>query len=226
MRSWAEELASRGAIVIALDHPYDSAIAELDDGRTVGSDLTTTGDDARDQALADGWAGVRAADIRAVIDKLVRPGERLPALAAVDPGRVIAAGHSLGGAAAIEAARLDPRIRGVVDIDGMPRSPAGAGLGRPAVFVVSGDADPNPRYRDAVTAYLEEPTAARVTLDGVAHLGLVDSGLLLAPIPGVTGVRGQEGPRLAARATQVVLDAVRTGAEPDRAALAALGAVG
>ncbi|WP_424936622.1 MULTISPECIES: alpha/beta hydrolase family protein [Bacteria] len=226
MTSWAEEIASRGTVVVAVDHPYDAVAAELHDGGTVRGDLTTTGDDMLDQALADGWARVRAADILAVVDELTQAGDRLPALHAADPSRIVAAGHSLGGAAAVEAARLDPRIRGVVDIDGMPRSPAGTVLGRPAVFVVAGDADPNPVYDAAVLGYLRDGAAARLTVDGVTHLSLVDTGLLLAPVPGITGLRGPEGPRLAARATEIVLDAVTTGTDPDSTALAALGRVG
>lgn len=226
MTSWAEDIASRGAIVIAIDHPYDAVLAELDDGSTVRGELTTTGDDARDQAIADAGARVRAADIRRVVDELERPGTDVAALSAADRGRIVAAGHSLGGAAAIEAARLDPRIRGVVDIDGMPRSPAGTVLGRPTVFVVAGDADANPAYEATTRGYLRDASASRVTIDGVTHLGLVDSGLLLGPVPGVTGLRGPDGPRLAARATEVVLDAVTKGSNPDRTALAALGTPG
>ena len=85
MRSWAEELASRGTVVVALDHPYDSAVAELDDGSTVRSEPTSTGDDAHDQALADAAARVRAADIRATIDEIEGPARRLPALRGAEP---------------------------------------------------------------------------------------------------------------------------------------------
>lgn len=226
MRSWAEELASRGTVVIALDHPYDSATAELDDATAVRGDLAATGDDARDQALADGWARVRADDIRAVIDQVGRGAAASPALIGADPTRVVAAGHSLGGAAALEAARTDPRIGGVVDIDGMPRSPEGTQLRRPVVFLVAGDADPNARYAAVLSAYLRDESAVRVTLDDVAHLGFVDTGLLLAPVPGITGLRGPQGPGLAADATAVVLAAVTDHTAPDAAALARVGRLG
>ena len=226
MRSWAEELASRGNVVIALDHPYDSVTAELDDGTAVRGDLTATGDDARDQALADGWARVRADDISAVIDQVGRGAAASPALIGADPTRIVAAGHSLGGAAAVEATRTDPRIGGVVDIDGMPRSPEGTQLERPAVFLVAGDSDPNPRYGAVVASYLRDESAARVTLDGIAHLGFVDTGLLLAPVPGITGLRGPQGPGLAADATATLLAAVTDRTVPDAAALARVGRLG
>lgn len=224
--SWAEELASHGVIVIAIDHPYDSAAAELADGTTALSELVTTGDDVRDQQIADEGMAIRATDIRAVIDELDDPDLATEALTSADPTRIVAAGHSLGGAAAVEAARLDDRIDGVVDIDGMPRSPAGTALGRPSVFLVAGDSDPNAPYDRAVEALLADGSAARVTLDGVAHAGFVDAALVIAPVPGITGSRGAEGPRLAARATLIVLAAVSDGEMIDRDALAELGAVG
>lgn len=224
--SWAEEVASHGVIVIALDHPYDSAAAELADGTTAFGELVSTGDDARDQAAADHAAAVRAADIIAVVDVLVDGSSPIAALGAVDPERIITAGHSLGGAAAIEAARRDDRISGTIDIDGMPRSPQGTTLGRPAVFLIAGDADPNPAYDAAVATLLSDGSGARLTLDGVAHLGLVDAGLILAPFPGVTGTRGPGGPRLVAQATLILVDAVSEDGPLDLRALAALGDVG
>ncbi|WP_435742439.1 alpha/beta hydrolase family protein [Microbacterium sp. PMB16] len=222
MTSWAEELASHGVIVVGIDHPYDSAGAELADGSTAESELVATGDDERDQAAADLSATIRADDISAVIDLVDRGESGVPALDHADTSHFIAAGHSLGGAAAVEAARLDERIRGVIDIDGMPRSADASPLGVPAIFLVAGDADANPEYDAAVQKFLGDD-AVRVTLGGVAHLGFVDAGLLLAPVPTITGVRGPDGPRLAADATLILVDAVTSGEVVDREALGRIG---
>ena len=46
--AWAQELASHGYVVVALDHPYDSAAVVLADGRVVRSAVTASGDDAED----------------------------------------------------------------------------------------------------------------------------------------------------------------------------------
>lgn len=223
--SWAQELASHGIVVIAVDHPYDAAAVELSDGSLALSESRSTGDDQLDQARADQDTRVRAADLRAIIDRISSGRSGLPALASADPGLIIAAGHSMGGAAAIEAARLDDRIAGVIDIDGMPRSPEGTRLAVPFLAVVAGDADDNPSYSAAIDELIADGRGARVTLDGVTHFGLVDVGLLIAPIPGVTGARGQSGPELVARATLVLVAAVTTGTELDAEALAAIGAV-
>ncbi len=42
--AWAEELASHGYLVAALDHPYDSAAVVLTDGRTIHTKTASTGD--------------------------------------------------------------------------------------------------------------------------------------------------------------------------------------
>ncbi|MFZ4895448.1 alpha/beta hydrolase family protein [Plantibacter sp. Mn2098] len=222
--SWAEELASHGIIVIAVDHPYDAAATEPADGSIALDEAHTTGNDAQDQAAADRAVEIRAADVRAVIDHLAS-APPTPDLTDADLTRIVAAGHSAGGATAIEAARLDPRIVGVVDIDGMPRSPAGTRLTQPLVVVVAGDMDPNPAYNAAVSDLLADENGASVTLDGVAHLGMMDVGRLIAPVPGVTGANGPDGARLAARATLALVTAAGTGEPVDVGALGQLGSV-
>jgi dienelactone hydrolase len=208
--AWAEELASNGVIVIALDHPYDSPVTELADGTWALGKLETTGDDARDQALADHWAGIRAADMRAVIDQLDSDPAGVPALRSADRSHIITAGHSLGGAAALEAARLDDRVEGAVDIDGLPRTPKDATpLTKPVIAIVAGDADPLPEYDAALDALLANGNGTRVTLDGVTHFGMVDLGLIVGPIPGITGTQGPTGPTSAAQATLQFIHALR-----------------
>ncbi|WP_245193415.1 hypothetical protein [Amycolatopsis alba] len=41
----------------------------------------------------------------------------------MDTGRVAATGHSLGGAAALQAVRNDHRFAAVIDLDGYPHGP-------------------------------------------------------------------------------------------------------
>lgn len=41
--TWAEEVASHGYLVAALDHPYDSAAVVLADGRTINTKVASTG---------------------------------------------------------------------------------------------------------------------------------------------------------------------------------------
>ncbi len=62
----------------------------------------------------------------------------------LDPERLQVAGHSIGGAAAISAARLDPDIRSSVDMDGAPFGQSLEGAFRPVLVLLS-----KPVYSDA-----------------------------------------------------------------------------
>ncbi|KDN88219.1 alpha/beta hydrolase family protein [Kitasatospora cheerisanensis] len=125
--AWAEELASHGYAVAALDHPYDSAAVVLDDGRTIRSATASTGDRDADEVLAADWTAIRAADLGFVLDRLEGldrgeyPGD--PLTGRLDTGRTAVAGHSMGGAAALQAARHDARFAAALDLDGFPHGP-------------------------------------------------------------------------------------------------------
>lgn len=217
--SWAAEVASHGAVVVAVDHPYDAAAVALADGSIARSDLAATGDDETDRRNAEQAMQVRAADLSAVLDAIARPGTA--ALTGADLDRVVATGHSAGGAAALLAGRLDPRIDGVVNVDGMPRSSAG-GRSVPTVLLVAGDSDPLPAYDAALDGFVDRG-ALRVTVDRVAHLGFTDLAQVVAPVPGVFGSSARSGATRAATATRVVVDAVQRDEPVDPAALAAVG---
>ncbi|WP_442802308.1 alpha/beta hydrolase family protein [Streptomyces sp. CB02613] len=212
--AWAEELASRGYVVAAVDHPYDSAAVVLSDGRTLRTRVTATGDRAKDRALAEEWTRTRAADLRAVLTRLelLERGEAEGRLAGrLDVGRVAAAGHSIGGAAALQAARQDRRFDAVVDLDGFPHGPVGGRFGQP-VLALSQEIGrgTNPDYLPRLTRVLErsDATSYRLTVPGAAHLTFTDAPLYLPPVPGIVGSLGRtEGHRITAGATLSFLDA-------------------
>ncbi|GAA2275977.1 hypothetical protein GCM10010149_18730 [Nonomuraea roseoviolacea subsp. roseoviolacea] len=300
--AWAEELAGRGYVVAALDHPYDSAVVTLADGRVIRTRLAATGDPAEDDRRAAAWTAVRAADLRFVLTQLGRidcgelpdplagradgarppapPAPRLDhaasprtlatrhhqapppsALAAhllhtappntlaahlhhaalpstlatrhhqaappsglagrLDTGRVAVTGHSLGGAAALLAAREDHRFAAVIDIDGYPRDPAPGPFPQPALALVH-DIEPGQErdYLDRLTRVLGLSTAAgyRLTVPGSAHLTFTDAPLFLPPLPSLVGSGGRDaGPRRTAAVTAAFLDATLRGAPGDLA---------
>ncbi|RPK80434.1 MULTISPECIES: hypothetical protein [Streptomyces] len=231
--AWAEELASHGYVVAGVDHPYDSAAVVLSDGRTLRTEVSATGDRAKDEALAEGWTRTRAADLRAVLSRLERLdcGEVVGPLAGrLDTGRAAAAGHSLGGAAALQAARQDRRFDAVVDLDGFPHGRVGDRFEQP-VLALTQEIGPgtDPDYLPRLTRVLElsEATSYRLTVPGAAHLTFTDAPLYLPPVPGVVGSLGRtEGPRITASATLSFLDATLRRTPLDlRAALAAHGEV-
>jgi pimeloyl-ACP methyl ester carboxylesterase len=118
--SWVEELASGGLIVAVVDHPF-AGHTRLD-GRVITATPHPNG--------PFGQTGDMAADLRFLLPLLVEgPG--------VDPGRIAALGHSIGGAAALEACRLEPRISACVNIDGDPSFGrfSEVGVGRPFLVI-------------------------------------------------------------------------------------------
>jgi hypothetical protein len=99
------DLASRGWVVIGVDHPHDTLIVEQPNQELITSDLTSE----------EGFQP-RVADIGVVLDSLP---ELVPGW---HPGIPIGMfGHSLGGSAAAEAVRRYPELLAGVDLDGSPR---------------------------------------------------------------------------------------------------------
>ncbi len=176
--AWAEDLASHGYVVAAVDHPYDSAAVVLEDGSVIRSALAATGDDEEDQRVADELASIRADDLIATLDHL-EPG--------LTSHGVATAGHSIGGAAAILAASRDDRVDAVVNLDGLPRR------GRPRVPVLAvvagagtGSAEGDARYDAALTDVLAA-CGTRVVVPGAQHLSFTDAALFLPPLPSLIG---------------------------------------
>ncbi|WP_354637923.1 alpha/beta hydrolase family protein [Kitasatospora camelliae] len=228
--AWAEELASHGYVVAALDHPYDSAAVVLADGRTITTATHSSGDADEDAKLAADWTAIRAADLGFVLTRLTGQGGRSgrvaqggqagrgpdgtedPLTGRLDTGRVAVAGHSMGGAAALQAARQDHRFAAVVDLDGFPHGPASPALDRPALALTQEvTAGTDPRYLPRLTEALDATTATsyRLTVPGAAHLAFMDGPLYLPPVPTIVGSLGRtRSPRVVAGATLAFLDAV------------------
>ncbi|MFF4620557.1 alpha/beta hydrolase family protein [Nonomuraea jabiensis] len=127
----AEELASKGYVVALVDHAYESYGTAFPGGRTltcVASEVIerAPSDEAEKELLAKATEG-RGTNLSFVVGELTR----WKRWKMIDPRRIGAAGHSLGGNAAAVAMAADRRIRAGVDMDGsffapVPRS----GLGK------------------------------------------------------------------------------------------------
>ncbi|MEU6061262.1 dienelactone hydrolase family protein [Streptomyces sp. NPDC047097] len=210
--AWAEELASHGYVVAALDHPYDSAAVVLADGRTIRARTASSGSREKDAKLAVGWTAVRAADLRFVLTRLERPGRETtgPLTGRLDTGRVAVTGHSMGGAAALQAARQDRRFDAVIDLDGFPHGPASPSLHQPVLALTQAlTPATDPQYPPRLTEALEHSTAPsyRLTVPGAAHLTFMDGPLYLPPVPSIVGSVGRtESPRMVAATTLAFLD--------------------
>ncbi|MFD0140229.1 alpha/beta hydrolase family protein [Streptomyces sp. NPDC127159] len=206
-RSWGtvlvEELASRGYVVVTMDHTYEALGVDLGDGRIAEAVTAGSGTDA---GLARRMR-VRAADTEFVLDALARPGTRraLPTGlgAQLDLNRLGMFGHSAGGITAAETMARDPRLDAGLDLDGFNVTPARRswpelnrlvddGLARPFLMVGSTAAP-----AQALPAQLRGSSPASVSvrrLAGTAHYSFTDFQALL---PQLRDRADLSGPRTA-----------------------------
>ncbi len=199
------ELASRGYVVVALSHPYDSSASQLSDGRVVNPDPSHMDTPAENAHLVD----IRVADTEFVLDQLQRlqgsaSDPSAPSAPSVPSGSVLAGhldlsriamvGHSLGGATAERVLAEDDRIDAAVNIDGriFDRAPS---LDRPYLWLqnettanaTTGADHPTGDLGDM--ARLERQLLARQTgpggllvVDGTRHLDFTDVPAYLSPL--------------------------------------------
>ncbi|GAA2855620.1 carboxylic ester hydrolase [Actinoplanes cyaneus] len=230
--AWAEDLASRGYVVAGVDHPYDSAAVVLDDGRTVRTRIAAGGDPDEDARRRISWTTLRAADLSFVLTELGRLDAADPAgrfTGRLDTTRAAATGHSVGGAAAMRAARLDPRFTAVINLDG-GLDPDQGPLRQPVLVLTHevrdrADAD----FVAKVTKVLDGggATGYRLSVPGSAHLSFTDAPLYLPPVPALVGSLGPaESLRMTMATTAAFLDAtLRTEAVDLPASLTEFGAL-
>ncbi|NIH84558.1 alpha/beta hydrolase family protein [Amycolatopsis granulosa] len=193
-RTWGtattEDLASRGYVVVSIDHTWEAPEVQFPDG----SVRTMTDPGAPDPFLRKAL-GVRVADTRFVLDALA---------SRLDVRRVGMIGHSMGGTAAAMTMAADPRVIAGVNLDGnltwfdgSLTPPAAHGLDRPFLLVgKDGETDTGPGW-DAFLA-ATRGWARQLELAGSEHATFTDAatllpqlGVPLGTIDPVTAVRTQ-----------------------------------
>ncbi|MEU0303114.1 alpha/beta hydrolase [Streptomyces sp. NPDC006175] len=129
----AEDLASHGYVVAAIDHTYESVATTFPDGRVA---TCTSCEIPHDEAFWNRLVASRAADVSFVLDDLTGAHARWNGARLIDPSRIAMAGHSVGGASAVTSMLADPRVRAGIDIDGTTQVPIpDSGLSRPFLFL-------------------------------------------------------------------------------------------
>lgn len=134
----AEDLASRGYVVAAVDHAHESVGSAFPGGRL----LTCA---ACGPAKERGYAAVargRAQDVSFLLDRLTARHPAWRHARMIDRTRIGMAGHSIGGASAATAMAADGRVGAGLSLDGSFQEPVPAGGlgGRP--FMMMGTEDP------------------------------------------------------------------------------------
>ena len=188
----AEDLASRGYAVAAIDHAHES-VGTLFPGNRMLTCLACTAD------LRQVTIG-RGADASFAIDQLTR---RYPYL--IDKHRIGMAGHSLGGAGAISAMTRDPRVLAGLNLDGAFHDIPTSLNGRPFLMLGTDDDVHRPGGRDttwdATWPHLDG-YRRWLTVAGADHLSFTD-------LPPLAAQLGLPGPPLPAdRAVAITRDYV------------------
>ncbi|GAA3112632.1 alpha/beta hydrolase family protein [Streptosporangium carneum] len=130
----AEDLASRGYVVVGIDHTYEAAAVTFPDGRV-----------AKCVVCAGGTSGAaiiasRALDTSFVLDRVLARYRHL-----IDPRRIAAVGHSTGGAAAAATMFGDARVDAGINLDGSFQPALTRDLSRPFLMVSAEDRSPGRR---------------------------------------------------------------------------------
>jgi pimeloyl-ACP methyl ester carboxylesterase len=127
-----EDLVSHGYVVASVEHPYSSSAVVFSDGRVVrfSDRRVLTGDRPARLPYFQGVeaamvemrqrAEIQASDLLFVLDRLrsLNDADRPSVFRGrLDFGRLVAVGHSLGGATAIRACQRDARIKACVSLD-------------------------------------------------------------------------------------------------------------
>lgn len=219
--SWAQELASHGYFVVAVDHPYDSPAVALDDGSVIATTVRNTGDRDVDNLATDRLTETRAEDLSFVIDQLEAMGRselRSPFSGRLDTRSIAVAGHSVGGAAAIQAAQQDSRVDAVINLDGLPRNVVSERFPQPVLAIVAGRGTGNEQsdttYHRMLAKVLRNSDGGGLclTVDGASHLTFTDAPLILPPLPALIGSGGRRhGHDITSRTTLAFLESALRG---------------
>jgi dienelactone hydrolase len=179
----AEELASLGYIVVAVDHAYDAYLTIFDDGS-----LADYRSKARDGlTVEEFWAfrtpqlATRTADIHFLLAVMsARQARGEAPWANMDLNRIGIFGHSYGGATSIMAASTDSRIKATIALDGwmlpIPDDTINAGLDTPFLYIGRGSwGDPiNYQKLDSLLDH-SQGNAAKILWEGTKHMDFSDA---------------------------------------------------
>lgn len=131
---YAERLAAAGFVVAGVNHLYESQYVISPEQQVIPANLTFHDSlktlDIPSEITADEYRAVKGIrqqvlgeDLLFTLNQLIQVNDS-DFLGLIDTARVGTFGHSIGGAASVYAAYLDPRIKAVANLDGTPPSVA------------------------------------------------------------------------------------------------------
>ncbi len=184
----AEDLASHGYLVAGVTPTYSADLTVLNGQQVESTEAAKPGDlDKEGDRLVRTWA----ADARFAGTMVAR---QLPN--SVEPGIGPSyVGHSFGGAASLEACRIDNRCAAAVDLDGVPYGEAVTkGVQAPILLLgaddscITGICGPDARGdedRDRILSLLKASTGTSwcATIPGTRHYNFTDYGAYYLALP-------------------------------------------
>ena len=197
------DLASHGYVVVAIDHPHESAIVEFPDGRVIRGSFVDSPDAATSTRLRAAAVRARVRDVAAVVRALPRIDRGGLLRGRLDLTRIGMFGFSIGGATADEAMRAVPQIRAGVNLDGsLYGRSLGTPLHRPFLFLARDghDTGTDPSWRHGWA--MLRGWRREIRLIGAGHGDFTDlAGLIQQFTPALTDPSGYYGPIQANSAT-------------------------
>jgi predicted dienelactone hydrolase len=192
----AEDLASRGYVVVSVAHTYESTAVEFPDGRLVesvlGSHFRVDALPTDEQTISFA-AHVRVQDLSFVLDELQRMNASSGSLVAgrLDLHRIAVVGHSLGGIAALAAVSRDPRFTAAVAMDAPATAGSVMGTDKPVLILAAGRDEWG--TRDCQLWRNLRGTRFLVDLRGAEHLTASDAVWLAKDFPQLEAQTGSMG---------------------------------
>lgn len=171
-----EDLASRGYVVVAVDHTYEATAVAFSNGKLVRSLVGShLGGSARQDRHSLSFAvDVRMKDLSFVIDQLGRLNSsgQSQFLGRLDLSKIVVIGHSLGGLTALLSNSADPHVKGAILLDPILPDVLPGRTTKP-VLIVAADRKQWASNECQLWNDLRGPRLA-VTLQGSEHVALSD----------------------------------------------------
>ena len=191
-----EALASRGYIVLSVDHAYDASLTIFDDGTIADFRSGYEGELTADEfwALRNPQVKTRVADIDFMINTVAqKAAAQDPLWIAADLEHIGMFGHSYGGATSVVAANQDPRIDATIALDGwilpVPPQVIDQGINTPFLFIGRETWPDALNYQKLETLLNNSPKHESVFMAGTEHFDFSDAPLF-SPFMQTVGLAG------------------------------------
>lgn len=208
LTSLAADLASRGYVVAAVDHAYESTATVFPGGRALPCAACDFVERTGEAGMAEVARG-RAVDVSFLLDRLAGGHPAWRHASMIDRRRVAMAGHSIGGDAAASTMAADRRVRAGVNMDGAFYAPVpAAGLGGRPFMMLGTDAQHAPGGTTDTTWDRDWPRLDGwkrwLTVAGAGHFTFTDMPVLGAEL----GIEDPSAPLPADRSCRITRDYV------------------